>query len=195
MEWYIRVCRYCISELYTVFLHFQSEGPMIHVLFTELRNFPKRSWSDFLKVVWLMAKVPNITWLDIQKKKKIHLMLEKNDQTRKNEEMLDFYIATTKQLHRLLTPNITWPGYSEGEENSKKRECVLFVMLQPSSFKDVYCCRIQLFLTVAAYTQFPSLVILEHWQKQFPSLFQRQTFQQQKTSGNSIWQRKAPTYL
>lgn len=34
-------------------------------------------------------------------------MLEKNDQTQKNEEMLDFHIATTKQLHRLLTPNIT----------------------------------------------------------------------------------------
>ena len=60
----------------TFLKHFQVEGPMIHVLFTELKNLLKMIMKQFIKsdaIDGISAKT--LLGLDIEKQKEIHLLL------------------------------------------------------------------------------------------------------------------------
>ena len=156
---------------------------MIHVPFTELGNFPKRSLSDFLKVVRLMAKVPNITWPGYSEGKENSPSAWKEwpkTKERGNAWFLYCYNKTASQI-TYSKHYLTW--IFRRRRKFKKEEMRAFCNATTKQFQRCLllqdsiifngCC-----LHLVSLTKRNSLVILEHWQKQFSSLFQRQTFQQ-----------------
>lgn len=69
--------------------HFQTEGPSIHVLFTELKNLLKTIMERFNKNDGIDVKSAKILLgLDIEKLKEIHLPLEKMEVDGKTTRLL-----------------------------------------------------------------------------------------------------------